>query len=94
MNRTIASFATLGRIALAALLALGSALWADEIHDAAKQGDLEKVRALVDAEPALVAAKDQGGQTALHWAALSENLDLVRRSCLPWLNAVVGRSAC
>jgi len=78
MNRTITCFAALGRLALAALLTLGPALWADEIHDAAKQGDLDRVRALVDADPALVAAQDTGGQTPLHWAALSENLDLVR----------------
>jgi hypothetical protein len=33
-----------GWIALAAALALGPALWADEIHEAAKQGNLEKLR--------------------------------------------------
>ena len=68
----------LGGIALAAALTLSPALWADEIHDAAKQGNLEKVRMLVDMDPALVAAKDKGGQSPLHWAAYSGNLDLVR----------------
>ena len=42
-------------IVLAAALALGPALWADEIHEAAKRGGLEKVRSLVAADPALVA---------------------------------------
>ena len=68
----------LGLIALAAALVLGTALWADEIHEAAKQGNLEKVRSLVDKDPALVAAKDKGGATPLHWAAYSGNVDIVR----------------
>ncbi len=65
-------------LALAAALALGPALWADEIHEASKQGNLEKVRSLVDADPALVGAKDKGGETPLHWAAFNGNPDLVR----------------
>ena len=68
----------LGCLALAAALALSPALWADEIHEAAKRGDLEKVRTLVEGDPALVEAKDKGGETPLHWAAVSGNLDLVR----------------
>jgi ankyrin repeat protein len=68
----------LGCTILAAVLALGPGLWADEIHDAAKQGNLDKVRSLVEKDPALVAAKDKGGQTPLHWAAASGNVDLVR----------------
>ncbi len=68
----------LGWIVLAAVLALGPSLWADEIHEAARQGNLEKVRSLVDKDPALVAAKDKDGETPLHWAAYSGNPDLVR----------------
>jgi hypothetical protein len=74
MNR----FTTLGSMALAAALALGLALRADQIHEAAKRGDLAKVRSLVDRDPSLVAAKDKGGETPLHWAAFSGNVDLVR----------------
>lgn len=68
----------LGCVILVAVLALAPVLWADEIHDAAKQGNLDKVRSLVDTDPALVSAKDKGGHTPLHWAAASGNLDLVR----------------
>ena len=41
-----------------------------EIHDAAKNGDLEKVKALLKTNPALVFSKDDAGFTPLHWAAI------------------------
>jgi ankyrin repeat protein len=37
-----------------------------EIHDAAKAGDLEKVKALLKANPDLVNSKDKEGETPLH----------------------------
>ena len=40
------------------------------VQDVVKQGDVEKVRKLIEADPALVYAKDERGLTMLHWAAL------------------------
>src|ERR1017187_5732369 len=40
-----------------------------EIHDAAKFGDLAKVKALLKDNPDLVFSKDDYGQTPLHYAA-------------------------
>jgi ankyrin repeat protein len=40
------------------------------IHDAARDGDLERVRALLKSDPDLVSSKDKEyGATPLHWAA-------------------------
>jgi ankyrin repeat protein len=40
-----------------------------EIHDAAKAGDLAKVKALLKDYPELVSSKDNVNITPLHWAA-------------------------
>jgi ankyrin repeat protein len=40
------------------------------IHDAARRGDLKKVKALLAADPTLVSSKDKEGNTPLHIAAL------------------------
>ena len=40
-----------------------------EIHDAARAGDLYKVKALLKANPDLVSSKDENGATPLHIAA-------------------------
>ena len=37
-----------------------------EIHDAAKQGDLAKVRSLLARDPTLISSKDDSGNTPLH----------------------------
>ena len=56
---------------LAALLALswGSPAFCGEIHDAARDGDLAKVRALLKDHPDLVSSKGGNGETPLHVAA-------------------------
>jgi ankyrin repeat protein len=50
------------------LLAWGGVARSGEIHDAAKAGDVEKVRTLLKGNPDLVNAKDETSWTALHWA--------------------------
>ncbi len=63
----------ISRRALVVLVALvwSSVAYCGEIHDAAENGDLEKVKALLKENPALVSDKDYGksGSTPLHLAA-------------------------
>ncbi len=49
----------------------------DDIFDAAKQGDLAKVQALVGKNPELVKAKDQNQRTPLYIAAAEGHLNIV-----------------
>ena len=57
-----------------AVVILGAMFWISlafcgEIHDAAKDGDLEKVKALLKTNPDLVTSKDTDDRTPLHFAA-------------------------
>jgi ankyrin repeat protein len=51
------------------ILAWSIPAFCGEIHDAAKAGDLEKVKALLNKDRNLVLSEDSGGFTSLHWAA-------------------------
>ena len=42
-----------------------------ELHDAAGNGDLEKVKTLLQDHPGLVSSKDKNGSTPLHYAMLA-----------------------
>ena len=44
---------------------IATSLWAGEIHTAAAAGDLNKVRALIEADPTLLESKDNDGNTPL-----------------------------
>lgn len=61
----------------AALLAFAGMLFAGELQDAAARGDLEKVRALVRANPATVNSRD-GATTALHEATRGGHFEVVK----------------
>ena len=52
-----------------ALLCAATA-FGDDIQDAARSGDLKKVKAMLAADPTAISAKDKNGDTALHQAAL------------------------
>ena len=68
------------RLATVTLFALAwsSLAFCGEIHDAAKAGDLAKVRALLKENPNLVLSKeDKEGRTSLHLAALEGRKDVV-----------------
>jgi ankyrin repeat protein len=63
-------------LALAALAA-GTPGFCGPIHDAARTGDLAKVKSLVNEHPDLVSSKDeQYGQTPLHIAAFNDHKDV------------------
>ena len=60
-------------LAAVLLMALGCSglAFCDEIHDAAKDGNLEKIKVLLKDKPDLVSSKDDKGATPLHLAALN-----------------------
>jgi ankyrin repeat protein len=54
-------------------------VFCDPIHDAARNGDLRKVKALLKDHPDLVSSKDSNlGGTPLHWAAISGRKDVAQ----------------
>ncbi len=59
---------------LAMLIAPG--LRAGEIHDAAAAGDLNKVRAILEADPTLLESKDGGGSTPLLSACAAQRVEV------------------
>jgi ankyrin repeat protein len=54
-----------------------TALFSAEIHDSAKKGDLEGVRAALARDPALAHEQTETGATPLHFACASESTDVV-----------------
>jgi ankyrin repeat protein len=60
------------RFAAIVIMALASISFAfcGPIHDAARKGDVKKVKALLAVDPTLVSSKDKEGDTPLHVAAL------------------------
>jgi ankyrin repeat protein len=58
-------------------LAWGGLAFCGEIHDAARDGDLERVRTLLKDKPGLIDVKDDNGMTPLLWSAANDHKDVV-----------------
>jgi ankyrin repeat protein len=65
-------------LSLAFVMIIPSMSWADEIHDAAKSGDLAKVKAILEKNPDLVNRGDENGRTPLHWASQEGHVEIVK----------------
>jgi len=61
-------------LGVAVLLAGG--LWAGEIHQAAEEGDLAKVQALVKADPSLINAPGEGDKSVVYHAAKGGQVEI------------------
>ena len=48
------------------LIVFGGRVFSDEIHEFARKGDLECVKAQIGQNPELINAKDKDGRTPLH----------------------------
>ena len=68
---------TIGAAGLMVLAGLAAQAFPAEVHEAAKSGDLAKVRALVDKDGALVNVRDESGRTPLHWACRGVHAEVV-----------------
>ncbi len=53
-------------------------VWPDEIHVAAQKGDVAKIHALLQQNPALVDSRDEFDRTPLHWAARGVHFEVVK----------------
>ena len=49
----------------------------EEIHDAARQGDLAKIKRLLEKNPGLLEARNQNEKTPLHFAAQGGHKEIV-----------------
>lgn len=66
---------TLRYVLFLLVFAAASIAGADPVHDAARKGDMTRLKALVEADPSVVSSVDKMGKTPLHIAAASNQLD-------------------
>lgn len=53
-------------------------IFAGEIHEAAKAGDLEKIKSIIESNRSRLMVQDKYGYTALHWSAIRAQWDVVK----------------
>ncbi len=56
----------------------GAPAFSAEVHEAAKSGDVVKLKAMLDKDSSLLYAKDEQGKTPLHWAVGRGQLDVMK----------------
>jgi uncharacterized protein len=61
-----------------AIVAFTASAFCSPIHDAARKGDVKKVKELLASDPKLVSDKDKNGDTPLHLAALHGQLEVAQ----------------
>ena len=71
-------FKRIGWLLVGCFLGCLSPLSGGEIHEAAKSGDVARVRALMDQDPGLLTAFDEQGKTPLHWATGRGQLEVMK----------------
>lgn len=63
-------------VAMMSAILVPAVAFGGEIHDAAKQGDLAKVRFLLARDPTLISSKDDSGNTPLHEAVFTAHAEV------------------
>ena len=63
---------------LAVLFVFPAIINAGQIHEAAKEGDVEKVKELLDKDLGLLCIQDEQGKTPLHWATGRGQLEVMK----------------
>ena len=58
------------------LASLSSPAYTDQIHNAAKDGDFEKIKVLLSSNPDLINSQDDFGATPLHWAGVRGHVNI------------------
>ena len=66
-------------IGIMTILLLGASIVnAGDVHEAAKSGDIAKLKSLLDNDPKLLYTKDEVGKTPLHWAVGKGQIEAIK----------------